>query len=258
MIRFGPGGTGGNSLKGIPEIKAAGLHAVELEFTHGVNMGIPKAKQVGKVIQETGLIASIHAPYFINLASVEEKKITASKERILASCERGHYLGANFIVFHPGYYGTREPEDVYDMIKKAMIEMHRTIKEKGWNVTLAPETTGKHSQFGRLDELLRLRKETGCHLTVDFSHLRAINNGPIDYAAVFDKLKGIKLLHCHFSGIEYTEKGERRHLLTKKSDFVPLFKEAIKRNVDMVIINESPDPRGDSIKGMKLYQAMRQ
>jgi len=206
---------------------------------------------------KTGLLASVHAPYFINLASGEEKKIIASKQRILDSCERGHYLNAKYIVFHPGYYMKRPKKQVYEMIEKAMQEMQDAIKDNKWNVLLAPETTGKHSQFGRLGELLQLRKDTGCHITVDFAHLKAINNGPIDYAAAFDQFKGMKQLHCHFSGIEYTEKGERKHLLTTKDDFVPLFEEAIKRKSDMVIINESPDPLGDSIKGQKIYRAMQ-
>ena len=256
MIRFGPGGTGGDSLKGVQEIKELGLDAVEFEFGHGVNMSVAKAKEVGKLVKQLGLLASVHAPYFINLASDEKKKVGASKHRILQSCERGHYLNASSIVFHPAYYVKQEKEDVFQLVKKAVLEMQKHITEKKWNVVLAPETTGRHSQFGTLDETLRLRKETGCGLTVDFAHLKARNNGNIDYGAVFQKLKGITPLHCHFSGIEYTEKGERRHLLTKKSDFQPLFQEAIKRKAELIIINESPDPFGDSCKGKKLYEEM--
>lgn len=251
MIKFGPAGTGSGSLEGIKAIAALGLDAVEIEFTYGVRMQNPLAKQIGDEARLLKLDLSVHAPYYINLASEENKKIEASKKRILESCERAHYLGAKYVVFHAAFYGKRAAEDVYNIVKEAIIGMQKIIKKNGWDVVLAPETTGKKSQFGSIDELLRLRKETGCHLTVDFAHLRA-REGTIDYKAVFDKLAGIGHIHAHFSGIEFTEKGERRHLITTRQDLAPLLSEIKKRKADITIINESPDPAGDSIKAKKL------
>jgi deoxyribonuclease-4 len=255
MIKFGPAGTGMSSLEGVKEIAKLGLDAVEIEFTYGVRMSNETAKKVGEAAKGK-IDLSVHAPYYINLASEEKEKITASKKRILDSCERAHHLGAKYVAFHPAFYGKRSHEEVYKMVKKAVEEMQRIIKKKGWKVKLAPETTGKKSQFGDLDELLKLKKETGCHLTVDFAHLKARNNGKIDYKEVFDKLKPVKHIHAHFSGIEFTEKGERKHLITSKQDLVPLLKEIKKRKADITIINESPDPIGDSLKAKKLASSL--
>jgi deoxyribonuclease-4 len=136
--------------------------------------------------------------------------------------------------------------------------MQETLKKNGWDsVKLSPETTGKKSQFGDIDELLRLRKETGCSICVDFAHLLA-REGSIDYPSVFKKLDkyDIKDLHCHFSGIEYTEKGERRHIPTEKEYFTPLFDEALKHDINLHIVNESPMPLDDTIKGKKLYEEL--
>ncbi|MBU0979784.1 MAG: TIM barrel protein [Nanoarchaeota archaeon] len=245
MIRIGPAGTGPEPLKGMQEVKNAGLDAVELEFTYGVRMTNETAKEIGELNKKLGLWLSIHAPYYINLASEERQKIGASRTRILQSCERGHHMGAKYIVFHPAFYGKRSPEETYAMVSVAITKMQDVIDEKGWKVQLAPETTGKRSQFGSVEELLRLKDEHGCHLTVDFAHLLA-RHGSIDYDQVLDQLKGLKHIHAHFAGIEFGEKGERKHLKTPKEEAKKLLSILHRRKVDITIINESPETWEDA------------
>ncbi len=257
MIYLGPAGVGGETLQGLQNIKDSGLNAVEIEFVRQVYMTNEAAKQAGSLIKKLKLKTSIHAPYFINLASDEKAKIQASMDRILNSCERGHYLGADYIVFHPGYYGKNTKEQTYEIIKNAILDLQKKIKENKWNIQLAPETTGKLNVFGNLDETLSLVKETKCHFTIDFAHLKARQQGKINYEEIFDKIKPFKHIHAHFSGIEWTDKGERKHLLTTKEDLLPLLKEIIKRKVDITIINESPDPLGDALKTKQLLEALR-
>ncbi len=251
-IKIGPAGTGGSSEEGFREISNAGLDAVEVEFTYNVWMKKEDAIKIKELNSKLGLQLSIHAPYFVNLASKERVKVHASKARILKSCEMGHYLGAKYIVFHAGFYQGRDKEEIYQLIKKEIVNMIKTIKSKKWNVVLAPETTGKGSQFGDLDELIRLKKETGCHLCVDFAHLKARYNGVIDYDVIMKKLKNLGHIHAHFAGIEWTEKGERRHKLTETKDIKELISYLKKYKIDITIINESPDPFGDALKMKKL------
>lgn len=248
MIRLGPAGVGGEIISGLKFIKDKGLGAAEIEFTHGVRMSIEKAKEAGQLSKELGIALSVHAPYYINLASKEEEKIEASKRRIIDSCQRGHYLGAKHIVFHPGFFMGRDKEQVYQIIKDAVIDISGRINKEGYDVVLAPETTGKASQFGDLDELLRLKKDTGCGICVDFAHIYARNLGKIDFGQVFNKLKAFRHIHSHFSGIEYTDKGEKRHIIMDKGFFRPLAEEIIKRKVDITIISESPITWEDSLK----------
>jgi len=257
MIYLGPAGVGGETLQGLQHIKDVGLNAVEIEFVRQVYMTNEVAKQAGALIKKLKLKTSIHAPYFINLASEEKPKIHASINRILQSCERGHYLGADYIVFHPGYYGKKNPTETYEIIKNAILDMQKTIKQKKWKVNLAPETTGKVSVFGNLDETLQLVKETKCHFTIDFAHLKARHQGKINYPEIFDKIKNFPHIHAHFSGIEWSAKGERKHLLTTKQDLLPLLKEILKRKTDITIINESPDPLGDSLKTKELLEEIK-
>jgi deoxyribonuclease-4 len=246
MIKVGPAGSGGlGNLKGVQRVAEMGLDCMEVEYTYGVRMDLKTAEVVGALAQENGIILSVHAPYYINLASDEKDKLTASKKRILDSSERAHALGANNVTFHAGFYQNRTAEQTYQLIKKAIIQLQKQILRKSWKVQLCPEITGKPSQFGSLTELLRLKKETGCGITVDFSHLYARQQGDIDYARILNRLP--KRFHAHFSGIEFGEKGERKHIRTTKKFFAPLARALIQRQADITLINESPKPYKDAI-----------
>ena len=253
-LLFGPGGTGSPAAEGLKIIADKGLKVAELEFTHGVNMSNETAKKVGEVAKRLGMSLSIHAPYYINLASEEPEKITASKKRILDCCERGHHLTAKYIVFHAAYYGKLGKEECFRIVKKEMLEMQEVIAKNKWNAVLCPETTGKGSQFGTEDELVRLSLETGCGVCVDFAHIYARNNGKINYDEVMPKIKKVKELTCHFSGIEYTEKGERRHILTPTDKIKELLAAAKKHNISLRIINESPEPLADAEKMQGIWE----
>lgn len=252
MITVGPAGSSGlGNYEGVKRCKELGLGCMEVEFTYGVRMKNDEAKRVGELAKKSGIKLSVHAPYYVNLCSAERAKITASKKRILDSCERAHYLGAKFVVFHAAFYGKRAKEECYKMVKEAVIEMQEIIKQKKWDVMLAPETTGKGSQFGDLDELVKLSKETGCAVCIDFAHLKARNIGKIDYDDVMNKVKKIKNKTAHFSGIEWGPKGERSHVLTKESDIKELMLYLKKYKISINIVNESPDPFGDAVKMKK-------
>jgi deoxyribonuclease-4 len=252
-VLIGPGGTAGLGYDlGLRKISELGLGALEVEFTHGVNMSNDTAKVIGKLASELGVALSCHGPYFINLASKEKIKIKASIKRILDSCERAHHMGATHVVYHSGFFQKQDPKKVFEMIKENTAYIMDKIKENKWKVKIAPELTGKASQFGSIPELLELRKETGCEMTIDFAHQMARDQGKIDYDYVFSQIKSLNHIHAHFSGIEWTAKGERRHLLTPLGNIKSLLKEVLKRKVDITIINESPDPIGDAFKMKKV------
>jgi len=258
-LLIGPAGTGGSSIENFSEIKNLGLDAVEIEFTYGVWMTKEQAIKIKESNKKIGLKLSIHAPYFINLNSEDKSKISASKLRILKSCEIGNLLSNGKkinIVFHAGFYLKDSKEKTFDNIKKQIIEMQQIIKEKKWNVLLSPETTGKLSQFGDLDEILRLKEETDCSFCIDFSHLRARYNGKINYPEIIQKLRNEKEIHSHFSGIEYTEKGERRHILTGEKEIKELFSHIKNLKAEITIINESPDPLGDALKMKEILKKL--
>lgn len=257
MIRFGPAGLGGvkEAIYNLQEYWKLGLKACEIAFTYSVYLKENDAIEIGKKAKELDIKLSIHAPYWINLNSLDRKKIEESKKRILDCCKIGHHLEANFVVFHPGYYGKMGKEETYDNIKKQILEIKKEIKRNKWKIEIAPETTGKLNVFGNIDEILRLVEETGCSFCIDFAHLYARSQGKINYKEIYKKIKSFPRLHCHFSGIEFGEKGERNHKLTPELEMKKLLS-ILPRNKDITIINESPNPAGDSVKSLKIWKSL--
>jgi len=264
-IRLGPAGNcilgkgekTPDSIKNLAKLK---LNAQEIEFVRGTYMGNEEAKKVGELTKKLDIELSVHSSYYINLASEDSKKQQESKMRILDSAERGHYLGAKEIVFHPAYFGKGDKEKVFQTAKNHILDMMETIRKKGWNVTLSPETTGKHSALGSLDETIRLVKETKCSFNIDFAHLYSRNYGKIDYKEVLDKIQNElkpKHIQSHFSNISYTSKGERNHeVLNHHPPFEPLAKEILARKLNITIISESPVTWRDSLKMKGIFERL--
>ena len=249
MIKIGPAGIGGKNeaISNLTFLKENNLKAAEVAFTHSIYLKKEDAKKIGEAAKKLKIDLSIHAPYYINLNSKEKDKIEKSKQRILKSCEIGHYLNAKYVVFHAGYYGKDSPEETYKKIKEQLLD----LKDKNtWKPKLAPETTGKVNVFGNLQETLDLVKETKTHFCIDFAHLKARNNGKLDLKGIIKKIKKFKHIHAHYSGINYGEKGEKNHVPIEKKETTELLKEL--KNLNCTIICEAPDTFGDAIKMQKI------
>ena len=252
-IRFGPAGMGGVDAAEdrLEYYSKKGLKACEIAFTYGVYIKNKEdAIRIGKKAKELDIKLSIHAPYWINLNSKEKIKIEESKKRILGCCKVGDLLGAYVIVFHPGYYGGMDKEETYQNIKKTVLEIKEEIKKNKWKINIAAETTGKVNVFGSVEEIHRLVEETSCSFTIDFAHILAREKS-VDYEKIKKLFGKYKCWHCHFSGIEYTEKGERKHKKTGKENWKKLLKE-LPKDKEIVIINESPYDVEDSVEGLSI------
>lgn len=259
MIKFGPAGIG--PVKDVEKTfefyKEKGIRAAEIPFTYSVFIKKKEdAEKVRNAAKKFGISLSIHAPYWINLNSKEKNKIQESKKRILNSCEVASWIGAEIVVFHAGFYNKEDRETAYQNIKKAVIEMQETIKQKNWEVKLAVETMGKINVFGSAEEVLRLVKETGCSFCLDFAHLHSRSFGKESYKEIYEKFKNFPNLHCHFSGIVFGEKGERMHKLTPVEEVEKLLK-ALPKNKKITIINESPSPVEDTIMSLNIFKNLK-
>ena len=259
-ILLGPAGSPEHStLEGIATIKRLGLRAMEVQFTHGIHMSNALAKQIGEEQKKQDIALSVHAPYYINLSSTNKRKVRESKQRILRSCELANYMHASPVVFHPGFYGKYSKEETYDAIKNEIDEMLKIIKQKKWNVKLAPEVMGRVSQFGSFEETISLAKQVKSSLCVDVCHIYARNFGKIDFAHVFSSLRTLKRkhIHFHFSGVEFGPKGERRHLVIDHNPDFRTFAEALlESKLNATIICESPVTWQDSLKMKKILQRL--
>lgn len=253
-IKLGPSGLGGvaTAEKVLEQYYNLGFKACEIAFTYGVYIKENQCEKIRKAAEKYGISLSIHAQYWINLNSAEKVKVEASKLRILKCCKIGNLLGARKIVFHPGFYGKMSKEETYENIKKAILELQEEIKKNKWDVELCPETMGKINVFGNVEEILALVKDTKCSFTIDFSHLWARSQGKMTYKEMLDNFKEFKSLHCHFSGIDYGDKGEKNHKPVEREKLTNLLKEILKTNHSVTIISESPNPVYDSSLGLEI------
>lgn len=252
---------------GVRRIKELGLGAMELEFVQRAQMKPEHRVDVKAVQKETGIFLSAHAPYYVNLNSEEQEKLDASRERIIRTAEIANDCGADSVIFHPAFYMKTTPREAYNNVK-AQMEMIIGELDKAENgIMLRPETMGKPSQFGSLEECVQLSKEFSGRVLpcVDFSHLHARTGGKLNtFDEFISELKLIKKelgaaalrnMHCHISGIEYTNKGERKHLVFAEADFA--YNDLMKAFAEMgcagIAICESPSLEDDALLLHKAY-----
>lgn len=254
-VRFGPAGIGPvkDAVSNLEMFHELGLKAAEVGFTYGVYIKKEEdALEIGKAAKRLGIQLSIHAQYWVNLNSKEDEKIEASKKRILKCCEVGHLLGAKRVVFHPGFYSGMESKEAAVKICQGIKEMMEVVKKNKWDIELCPEVMGKVNVFGSIDEIGNLVDETGCGACIDVAHVLA-RYGRYEFEKIAETFK-MKNWHVHFSGIEYGEKGEKKHLITAPEEWKKVLKFLKDLDKDIVIICESPDGVGDSIVGKKIYE----
>ncbi|ACS89970.1 MULTISPECIES: TIM barrel protein [Thermococcus] len=259
-----------STLTGIEQVKKLGLDAMELEFVRGVNLKPEMAKKIKYVAQKNDILLTAHAPYYINLNATEKAKREASKNRIIQSAERLHEAGGWSVVFHAGYYLKQEPSKVYDTIKSEIRDIVKTLQDKGVNVWIRPELTGKPTQFGSLNELIRISQEVEQVLpAIDFAHCHARNKGKYNSTEEWREMlslleeglgrDALNNMHIHISGIEYSDKGEKNHLNLQESDmkWKDLLRVLKEFKVKGVVISESPNIEGDAILMKRKYEKIK-
>ncbi len=231
------------------------LDGLELEFVRGVRISDKSREAVGA----TNKVITAHAPFYVNLNAREEEKVEASVQRIIETAEVTNSLGGYSITFHAGFYLGQDAELVYNNIKSQIKIITDTLEKSNNKIWIRPETTGKATQWGDLEEIVRLSKEFETVLPcVDFSHLHAryngISNTYDEFCAIFDKIGteignyALENFHAHIAGIEYGAKGEKKHLNLEESDFnyKDLLKAFKKFGVKGAVICESPNIEDDA------------
>jgi deoxyribonuclease-4 len=221
------------------------------------------AEKFGLKAKENDVLLSLHGSYFVNLCGGKET-IVASKKRLIACATASEWMNAQIVVFHVGFYGKKPPKQVFNDCLAALKEVVGEMKALGIrNVKLGPETMGKLSQFGSLDEVLALCENVEqTQPVIDWAHLHARDRGRFKTVEDFRKvlveienrlgMEAVKNMHCHFTKVEFTEKGEKRHHILDETgygpDFALLAKVIAEFRLNPVIISESPILDLDAIK----------
>jgi len=268
--RFGPAGKPvgyKGKATGVPRyLRAEGLDAFEFQAVRwGVKpkMKVEDAEELGREARKHDVLLSMHASYFVNLCA-DGQKLEDSVRRLLICLEYGRIMGAYVVVFHPGFYkGKPKGEALEDCIRALKrIEDEASTLGKGLPA-LGPETTGKPSQLGSLDEIISICEAVGsCRPVVDWAHIHARDGkgairGRDDYEAILEEIEKrlgsdvVADLHTHFTRVEFSAKGEKKHRTMAEADygpdFAPLAELIAELGLRHVIISESPILDRDSL-----------
>lgn len=273
-LLFGTGGAPHSSatpttLDGIRRIAGLGLGCMELEFVQGVRMGEAGARLVAETAEKTGIKLTAHAPYYINFNAREPEKLAASQERLLQTARIAKICGAQSVVFHTAFYLGDEPAVAYETIKQRLQDTLAKLRKENNDITIRPELMGKRSQFGTLEEIIRLSSELdGVAPCIDFAHCHArtgaFNTYP-EFTALLERVKSalgeaaLENMHIHFSGINYTAKGEKNHLNFADADlnYKDLLQALRDYDVKGFVICESPNLEEDAQLLQKTYAELR-
>lgn len=273
--KFGPGGNseafyaaGKKSTLDAPSwVSSQGLDAYEYEAGNGLSASPSMLKLIGEEAKRNNIQMSFHAPYFISLSGIVEEKRLNSIRYIQQSLEAAHLLGAKTIVVHTGSAAKISRDEAMRLAADTLVKTLNTVDTYGVKIGL--ETMGKINQLGTLEEVLELcRIDSSLVPVVDFGHLNARNLGEMfktanDYLRIFDKIDRLlgvdvaKNLHCHFSKIEWTGSGEKRHLTFEDQiygpQFEPLVEVIAKNGLTPTIICESAGTQSEDALAMKKY-----
>lgn len=277
---FGPGGNsesfyaaGYKSTVEAPAFLAGlGLEAYEFEAGNGLNVSEKTLLAIGEEAKKYGIAMSLHTPYFISLSGIDPEKRLKSVSYIERSLFAAECLGATTIVVHCGSAAKISRAEAMSLAKDTLEKTLEAVGDTPIHIGL--ETMGKINQLGTLDEMLELcALDPHLYPVVDFGHLNARERGGLfptvdSYRRVFDTVAArvgsekAKYMHCHFSKIEFTDAGEKRHLTFADGvygpSFDPLAEALVKDNLCPTIICESAGTMAeDALFMQKAYRAAK-
>ncbi len=277
-IKFGPSGNSiafseaGNKTteKSAQWVKNMGLDCFEYSFGRGVNMSDERALEIGNAFREAGVEISVHAPYYINFSNPSDESAENSYRYIIDSAKKLKLLGGKRLVFHPASQGKAEREEAVSLAEARLKTLRDKIYAEGLDdLYFCPETMGKLGQIGTIEEIVRFCKIDKIYIPcVDFGHVNAREQGSLkteqDYQDRLEYMinelgmEKMQSFHIHFSKIEFSAKGEVRHLTNRDEifgpDFMPLAKVLKKLNLTPYIVSESAGTQDiDALEMKKMY-----
>jgi len=282
-MRFGPAGNS-ESFRGrknrriidIPEYLAEhGLSAFEYQCGRGVKIGEEAARTFGKLAAERDIAVSMHAPYYISLSSLKEETRLGSARYLIESAAAVKWMGGDRVILHSGSCAKMSRSEALELALLTLRYCLAELTAAGFaDIRLCPETMGKVNQLGTPEEVLALcgldERLLPCY---DFGHINARTQGWLkgksEYKALLEEIENalglerLRAMHIHFSHIEYTAGGEKRHLTFADEifgpDFEPLAELLVQKGCDPVIICESDGTQAEDAAAMRrCVDALRQ
>ena len=275
MIKFGPSGNSesfyaqgySHTEQSAKFVRDMGLDCFEYSFGRGVRMSEAKAISIGEAFAAQSVEISVHAPYYINFANPSEESAAKSYNYVLDSARVLKLMGGKRCVFHSATQGKLDREEAVALTEERLKVLRDYIYLNGLqDLYFCPETMGKLAQIATLEEIVRFCKIDPIYLpAVDFGHLNAREQGSLktvdDYRSRLEYMIGelgyerVKYFHIHFSKIQYSSKGEVRHLTFADDVYGPEFEPlavALKQlKLEPYVVSESAGTQAEDALAMK-------
>ncbi|MHA3962404.1 MAG: TIM barrel protein [Candidatus Thorarchaeota archaeon SMTZ1-45] len=273
-VLFGPAGypneARGNVQRVFTILREAGMDALEYAAVYGLQTKDEKARLIGKLAKESGVSMSLHAAYYISLASKTSRIRESSKKRLIKALKFAPLMNVKRIVFHPGSLGGLGEIEAHTVIREGLKSVWQTAGDLGGGALLAPEVAGKLSAYGSLEQVIRLCQEVdGCIPTIDWAHLYARSQGEINdresYLKVLNRFEDelgelfVDNMHFHISGISFTGKGEVAHRPLGEEwgpDILPLVEIVQECGYKPTFISESTNPLQGALYAKFLFEEL--
>ena len=275
MIKFGPSGNsesfyalGYTATEQAPiYLKERNLDCFEYSFGKGVRISQEKGEKINRAFKDSGIDISVHAPYYINFANESDEKINNSINYLLQSADAARLMGAKRVIYHPASQGKLTREQAFERTLECTKRFLDVVYANGYDdIIFCPETMGKFAQIGSVEEIAQICKLDKVFIpTIDFGHLNCRMQGGLREEKDFKELleymiseigiEKMKNFHTHFSKIEYTSKGEVRHLTFEDEiygpEFLPLAKALKSLSLEPVVVCESAGTQAEDSVYMK-------
>jgi len=258
MVRIGTAGYPPGSKDAedaLCKLASAGLEALEVQFVRQISMSLERAEQLGEASDAANIRLSAHAPYYVNFNSDSKNTREKSVFWVVETMRRAAAMRAKVIVVHAASYG-KQPENASQAVKDGLSRVREVLGREGSDVLIGLETMGKKWSWGSIEEIATVCKEVkGTIPVIDFAHIHARSGGGLKnreaFCSVLESARSIldMNLHCHVSGVEYGESGEKRHLSLDSGDPDYTHLVALKEELDGgTLIVESPMPFEDAVR----------
>lgn len=200
-----------------------GLDWIELQNTYGVKMKDEQAHLYNVLAKEHQIGVSIHAPYYITLASKDKDIRERSKDRILQCFDLAVKLNSKHIIFHPGHFpGTdeRSRREGLQILIEGLLSLEDVLPAD--DIFLYPETAGKKAQLGSIEEIIEICSHVKfSYPCVDVAHVHAFRGGTLTNSTsilslldlIEEQLGATSLhkTHFHMYPVELDHTGEKKH-----------------------------------------------
>ena len=260
QVHFGPAGYPADARGKVEHVfqilVEAGMTSLEYAAVHGLRTSEEKAKLIGDLARKNNIAMSLHAAYYISIASTDPQIRERSRMRLIKALKFAPLMNVKRIVFHPGTHGGLSREDAHVVIRESLQSVWEEAGHLGDGALLAPEIAGKLSMFGSVEQIIKLCQDLdGCIPTIDWAHLYARSQGEVNDKDSYLKIIGqfenelgdlfVDNMHFHISAISFTEKGEASHKPFGGEwgpDLYPLMEIVHEVGYKPTFICESPNP----------------